>query len=391
VLATAAILVILNTWFTDCNYLWFLTTLLISAIILCGALVVVHHHLLVSREIPQASTLLVIICLGWSILGTLSVSSAASIVIAKQRMDEAYKKTPLTLWHIVGGHRYKPKDAIYLPAGLPAHFQGEMDECHNNVPEMSIAPEIGRLTNGTYFGPKVIKEEQQITITVRSKKYHDTQTATIILLPDSPDIRRSQYPGEDNKKRKAIFDFIIISKNDSWVYDKDDFVERDRLNSTERIPGPLHRIPVCQPILALAGSHAFDPYVDVISIGTASREGKQTEEEGRAGRRSKKIAEWVNLALRNVGRSKHVYTMNLGQYLPRSGEGKILTPDDTAQERPVVLIGVVRDGEIDLEEALSNVFEQNKGNSFFNFLASHYPGRKIKLYDELPKAACSSQ
>src|SRR3954468_9419225 len=100
VLATAAILVILNTWFTDCNYLWFLTTLLISAIILCGALVVVHHHLLVSREIPQASTLLVIICLGWSILGNLSVSSAASIVIAKQRMDEAYKKTPLTLWHI---------------------------------------------------------------------------------------------------------------------------------------------------------------------------------------------------------------------------------------------------------------------------------------------------
>jgi len=141
----------------------------------------------------------------------------------------------------------------------------------------------------------------------------------------------------------------------------------------------------------LAGADAFDPYVDVISIGTASREGPRVEEENRADRRSKKIAEWVNLALTNTKQSKHVYRMNLGQYLPDSGDQKPKSPDETSPERPVVIIGVVRAGEIDLGEALRNVLERHWENKFFRFLAQHYPGRQIVPDNQLPETQCTVQ
>src|SRR5436853_4297752 len=386
VLATAVILGILRAQFMDCSFLLFLIILPIVALALCIGLMIIHYHLL--KRISDISTLLVIICLGWSILGTLSVSATATMLIVKRQMDDIHEKNPLTLWQIVEGHKRKPEDAIYLTAGLPAHFSGEMKECHDTTPEMSISPNIGQLESGTYTAPDSIKKEQLVTLTIKSMYYRDTISTKIILLPDPPEIKRSQYQGEDDKRRKAVFDLIIIAKNDSWVFRSDDLVVKNQPNSTERQHGPLQQTLVCQPILALAGSHAFDPYVDLICIGTASREGTQAEEENRAGRRSVRIAEWINLALRNTRRSKHVYTMNLGQYVPQPGEQKVLTTDEPAPERQVVLIGVVRAGEIDLREALRNVFQQHQENDFFKFLATHYPGREINLYERVSGIAC---
>jgi hypothetical protein len=269
-----------------------------------------------------------------------------------------------------------------------------MDECHNPNPEMSMSPLIGRLTNGTYTAPPLIEEQQQVTISAKSPIHLDTKSATIILLPDLPDVKRIPYPGRDNQDREAIFDFIIISKNDSWVKGSEEFVEKNRLDTSKEWHGRLIQIPVCRPIMDLAGSHAFDPYADVISIGTASREGTQAEETDRAGRRSQRIAEWVNLALRRAGRPKHVYTMNLGQYRLEIGEDKVSKKNgeiDTAKERPVVLIGVVRKGEINLTEALRNVFEQHQENEFFRYLAAHYPGREIYPFNEFPRDTCPAQ
>jgi hypothetical protein len=348
-----------------------------------------HHYTL--QKTPDASTLLIAICFGWSILGTLLISSTATMIIAWQRMEDVYKKNPLTLWQIVEGQKRTPKDAIYLTAGLPVHFRVEMDECHNTMPEMSLSPAIGRLTYGTYHAPDVIKEEQQVTITAKSIEHQDTKTATIILLPDPPNIKRVQYPGRDKQGQEALFDFIIISKNDSWVYGSEEFIERNRLDASEKSQGPPQNTPVCGPIIDLAGSHALDPYVDIIAIGTASREGTHDEETLRAGRRSQRIAEWLNFALREASSSKHVYMMNLGQYHPGVGEGRVLTKNDTAQERPVVLIGVVRQGEIDLRDALRSVFEQHQENDFFRFLSTHYPGREISPYGGLPESTCPIQ
>jgi hypothetical protein len=388
VLAASVIIGILSTWFTDCSYLSLLFVLSLIAFILCVGLMVTHHHIL--QKMPDANTLLVIVCFGWSILGILCVSSTATMIIAKQQMEDTYKKNPLTLWQIVGRHKQKPEDAIYLTAGLPAHFKAEMDECHNTTPEMSLFPSIGQLINGSYTAPKSIEKQQQVTIRAQSLTHHDTQDATIILLPDPPNIKRVQYPGKDSQNREAVFDFIIISKNDSWVYGSEELVEKNRLDTSEELRNTAQRTPVCKPIMELAGSHAFEPYVDVISIGTASREGTEAEETNRAGRRSQRIAEWVNLALRDTGLLKNVYTMNLGQYHPGTDD-KALTKYDTAPERPVILIGIVREGDINLEEALRNVFEQHQENEFFKFLATHYPRREINLYSGFPKTTCHTQ
>jgi hypothetical protein len=306
-------------------------------------------------------------------------------------MEATYKKNPLALWQIVEGQKRSPKDAIYLTAGLPVHFRAEMDECHNTTPELILSPAVGRLTNGTYHAPPVIEEEQQITIMAKSIEHQETKTATIILLPDPPNIERAQYTGKDKRDREALFDFIIISRNDSWVFGSEEFLVRNRLDTSKEPQRTPQGTPACEPIIELAGSDAFDPYVDVIAIGTASREGTDAEETDRAGRRSRRIAEWVNMALRNSNSPKNVYTMNLGQYHPGVGEGKALTKYETARERPVVIIGVVRKGEIDLREAMRSVLEQHQENDFFKFLATHYPGREINLYPNLPETICPAR
>lgn len=381
VLATAVIVGLLSV-FIDCSYRVGLGAVSVISLLLCIILLITQSHLF--RKIPDASTLLVVVCLGWCILGTLSVSSLAAMLIANREMDEAYSKNPLKLQHLVGNERHDPPDVINLTAGLPAHFVADMDECHDHDPEITLTPEVGEFNEGTYHAPGRIEREQLVTIKARSKCYQDVKTAVIRLLPDAADVKRTPYPGEDERRRKAVFDLIVISRNDSWVLGSDELVKRNFLDANARSRGEAPQTRVCQPVMALAGSREFEPYVDIISIGTASREGPQAEEEGRANRRSRKIAEWVNQALRNAGREKHVYTMNLGQYVPRPGEGRTKTEDETAQERPVVIIGVVRAGEINLEEALRNVFEEHQDDEFLKFLAMHYPGRKIVSFSGLP-------
>jgi hypothetical protein len=384
VLATVVIIGVLSTWCTDCIYLQPLNIVAITAFALCALLLIWHHDLLRRRR--RTSTLMVVVCFGWSILGTLSVSATATLITAKSDMDAAYKKKPLTLWQIVDGKKRKPLDAVYLTAGLPAHFRGEMNECHNTTPTLALSPNLGRLVNGTYSAPKTVTEEQQVTITARSPFYGDEKSATIILLPDPPHTKRRQYPVKDNEGREGVLDLIIISDNNSWVYESDEFVEQ-----ASEGDGTAHNrrtSPVCRPILDLAGSHAFDPYVDVIAIGTASREGSEVEEEGRAGRRSRRIAEWVNLALRNKDQSKHVYTMNLGQYHLHPDDRADASRDETAHERPVVIMGVVRGGDIDLTSAVRNVFDEHQNDPLFRFLTSHYPGRWLGSYNAVPTSEC---
>ena len=66
-------------------------------------------------------------------------------------------------------------------------------------------------------------------------------------------------------------------------------------------------------------------------------------------------------------KSKQEYTTNSGHYKTEPMEATNLLPNETAQERPVVLIGVIPNGEIDLTEALQNVFDRHQDNPFFRF------------------------
>jgi hypothetical protein len=386
VIATAVIIGVLTTWYTDCSYLALLTTIAVGGFVICVALLLVHHRLI--EEGVSATTAITLVCFGWSVSGTLAVSGTAAMLIAKQRMDEAYAAKPLVLWQFFDGRKQRPRDVIYLTAKLPAHFRAEVDECHKDVAPLTLSPPVGRLSAGTYFAPDVIHEEQQITISAQSEHYGDVRSTTVILLPDSPAIERKSYPIQDKEGRPAVIDLIVISRNDSWVFKSDTMVEKGRLRGSAGGAESAESTSVCRPVLELAESRAFEPYADIIAVGTASREGPEIEEDGRAARRGQNIARWVNSALAYRPQPKHVYFMNLGQYRREAGEGGQPTTDDTARERPVILMGVARAGDIDLQRAVSRVLQENQNDEFFKFILAHYPRRDIEPFHEAPLTSC---
>jgi hypothetical protein len=385
VLATVVIVGILITW-SDCSYLPYFFTAAVASFVVCAALIIVHLQVL--EKGVGASSLLVLVCFGWSISGTLCVSVTATMVVVKTEMDHAYRAKPLTLWRLIDGRKEQPSTPIYLTAGLPAHFRAEFDECHEDTAALEIWPHIGRLNAGTYFAPDKIAQEQQVKLTAVSKRYGDKRSAAIILLPDSSSVLRKSYPITDKQGRPAVLDLIIISRTDSWLYKSDSLIERNRLSASaehDNIGGPT---PVCRAILDLAKSHAFEPYVDIIAVGTASREGRQIEEDGRAGRRGQNIARWINYSLQATQRRKHVYFLNLGQYRTLTDEAGVSSPDETAGERPVVLLGIVRAGDIDLQSTLDEVLRRYQNDKFFKFLVSHYPRRDIARFTEVSAGHC---
>jgi len=327
-------------------------------------------------------------CYGWSISGTLCVSATATMLVAKTAMDEAYKAHPLTLWRLTEGRKEQPIGPIYLTAKLPAHFRAEFNECHDDLAPLTIKPALGQLEGGTYTAPDSVDHEQQVALTAYSRRYGDKISATIILLPDSPEVTRKTYDTVDKDGRKATLDLIIISNTDSWVYKSDTDIESNRLLASRTSSNDKAPTSVCSAILSLAKSHAFEPYVDIVAVGTASREGRQAEENDRAARPGKNIARWVNFALQSTKQRKNVHLLNLGQYQKVIGETEQLSNDDTAHERPVVMLGVVRGGEIDLAAALDDVMRRNPRDPFFKFLSSHYPRRDIGRFAEIPVQPC---
>jgi hypothetical protein len=388
ILAAVVMMVFLWVWFTKCEYMEALGGVAIASLITCLILMVIHHRI-ASNPSPAGlensapmKTSLIVLCFAWSISGILAMCSAATLLAVKQQMDETYRKHPLTLWQMVDGKKKIPEDTIFLTSGLPAYLRPELQECGNTLAETSLSPELGKYEGEIYSPPTVISEQKSVKFTARSRVYGDIKQVTIMLLPDGPDIRRTQYPIEDGRGRKAVLDVIVISRNDSWVYNNEELVQPNRLAAGDR--QPAERVtPVCRPITALAGSHAFDAYSDVIGVGTASREGVRPEEDGRAGRRSKVISQWINEALQKTGRAKHIYVMNLGQYLLGEGDNPKLPSGETAAERPVIIFGVVRKSEVDVVAAVQRAIASSS-DDFFEMLRAHYTKREIAPFEELP-------
>jgi hypothetical protein len=253
---------------------------------------------------------------GWSVLGVLAVCSAATLLIATQEMDRIYQQHPLELWQIVEGRESVLPDTIFLTAGLPAYLRAKLQECTNTEPEVELVPAVGTYQNEIYSAPKRIDHEMFVKFIARSRVYGDVKEVRLMLLPDAPSIQRTQYPIEDDQGRRGFVDVIVVSKDDSWVYNNEEFVER--YSKTEFAAGGKHESPVCKAITALANSHAFDPYTDVIGVGTASREGPIGKENDRALRRSIAISRWVNYALRTRRLAKHVYIYHEPRAVPLS-------------------------------------------------------------------------
>jgi hypothetical protein len=147
--------------------------------------------------------------------------------------------------------------------------------------------------------------------------------------------------GADAKGRRAAFDFIILTKDFTWVK-----------GSTFEVESKGRVVPEAQVIPAV-----FTPQIrksltqspGLIAVGLASQEGGKAAEEQRASRRSRTVASWM---LHLAGPHTHVWRLNLGQYKSEcSGQ----VDRDTSFQRPLILIGVLRAQEgVDLAQALAD-------------------------------------
>jgi hypothetical protein len=150
-------------------------------------------------------------------------------------------------------------------------------------------------------------------------------------------LRLIEVTGEDARGKRAAFDVIVIADGLTWASKSND-IARGRSGVTGSM---------LQDFIAVRFAGARD----IIGAGTASSEGARTEEEKRA--RGRGIA--LSKMAMNAVSGAMVWTLNLGQHL---GKCPTCNPDQTAYQRPVLLIGVIytETGDVNIGEALKSAF-----------------------------------
>jgi hypothetical protein len=147
--------------------------------------------------------------------------------------------------------------------------------------------------------------------------------------------------GMDGQGRRASFDFIIFTKDYTWVK-----------GSTSQVERSGSGVPETDTVREVVSSQIRETLLrekELIAVGLASREGERQAEEDRAARRSQTAAGWLTSI---AGPSTPIWRLNLGQY----GKDCASQEDaDTSFERPLILAGVrSKDEGTNLREALAN-------------------------------------
>ena len=231
----------------------------------------------------------------------------------------------------------------------------------------AVGDDLGGVADGFYQAPDTAKAPLEVKVVATSGG--ESQTMLVHVVPLPPGVTQYSTAGTDADGRPITLEPVIIEGSHSWQFNKL-FLEgasgQDVVN-------------------ALATSHAFDQYDDIICIGAASREYQSTlpqereralkAEEDRAEQRARLLASWVSASSAHAHFRLHA--LRIGRY---DAEVR-LDPNETATERLVVLVGVKRrPGRIDLVKALREGFERlRKQRDLFAMYLDHYPEVYWKL------------
>jgi hypothetical protein len=382
-LLVAGCYLILKIWLIKCEYIDFVIGCGGVAILIALGLVIFHKKFL--KKNPDGSDLLTLICMGWFVLGLTGFVS----LVAAYSFDLEMKKHTLS-WRAGAGindpvHIVHPPKVIPLYARQEWNFVPMQEQCTDLRQTLTLEPKDVAIHNnvGKIVVLNKILYSRNVDVFANAKCHKAVHIARLNLVPDPDFVKREVFewriPG-DLEGRSVLLDFVIISKDNTWV-----------LGNACELEGKTNGKPsgdVKAAVMKLNDTHLFDNYNSIVAIGTASHEGTDKKlEDSRAQDRSLALAYWV----RDITKRKNgIYTLNLGQY--QSTENTRENGNASRDERPAVLVGVsYKKGaygiaEQDLvEKAIAGVVRNNKGSEILDLLFSNYSLREVNEYHEMVK------
>ncbi len=241
--------------------------------------------------------------------------------------------------------------------------------CCNPPQYEKLPPEDGVIDpGGTYTAPARIARPRSIIIKVATPSYLDGNTfASILLLPEAVGIDRYTSRVTMPDGRVGLADLIVLKKDDSWEFGSEDRLTGGRLLATALGTPDLRR---------LLGS-----YDKIVAVGTASREGDDNDEFGRAHTRAGMIAATL-CDLRSAGnRTQKIVRLNLGRF--KAPEGSKVSPVQSATERRVIIFGLIGDSlsADPLSAIKAAVKQKSRGgdDQIFKLIDAFYPADKWEL------------
>jgi len=273
-----------------------------------------------------------------TVAAVVSVCVGAAIAYEMRTSHEPLTLQPSSDQTILEGHR----SIAIVP---------KLHECNQDLtwtidgPANLKADVLGEVSpSGNYFAPSVISQDVDLYVIATPSEHPYEHKQVKILLRRHPEYSRPQYAvAEDSQQKQASFVIEVLDRTYSWAIGKN------------RLEGPdgatlVHR---------MAKDGIFNGVRQVIAIGAASREYTATNgdvaagkdrEENRALDRAQILGRWIRDA---VGPGQDIWALKVGRY----DEEVRLTAQETAAERQVVIVGVLKaDKGIDILSALRSAF-----------------------------------
>ena len=223
---------------------------------------------------------------------------------------------------------------------------------------------LGEITDtGSYSAPlKVDRNLDLLVIATPTQHPHERKKVKIQLRSYPPDYGKQIITeGGDGGGNQASFAIQVIDKRYSWKIGETELNGEDGASLARR----------------MAAKGVFSGFQDIICIGAASREYlARDQEEQRALDRANRLSRWVRDAL-HPSRAR-IHALKVGRY----DEEVKLTPEQTAPERQVVIVGVLpgADKDVDLLSALRDAFANMRAEEpLLGMYLDKYPASNWEL------------
>jgi hypothetical protein len=190
--------------------------------------------------------------------------------------------------------------------------------------------------------------------------------------PPEVDVPTFVPDAEDSRHNKASLAIYLLSDEYKWKigYDQKLNDKYDKLPFSGQMVDLLNKT---REVICVGASS------EEIIKGLTEDEGRKKEEE-RAARRAKSVAIWITEKLERQDPSILVRKWNIGHWMNRSNGS-----DTSTQRRVIIILVLNKSSEINMDEALRNALEREKGkHHIYELILNQYSltrGDKL-IWDE---------
>lgn len=274
-----------------------------------------------------------------------------------------------------GAHAFSVRPSTVPPVyeRMVVAFEATEVECHPQVDWAIDGPPaekdgglLGTISaNGTYSPPEHIDADRELLVLATLRLHRDEVRRVKLELRRHPDYSVAvDTTGEDRQRRHARFVVEVVDSTYSWT-----------LGDTAALTGTDGSAFSRR----MAAEGIFAGFEEIVAIGAASREKEKDSEaleQVRANSRANVLARWIRTALRPA--RVPIHALSVGRYQAKTR----LTREETARERRVVIVGVVKgaDPNVDLIAALRDAFAKLRDKQpLLGMYLDHYPQEHWQL------------